>query len=68
MYITGDVKYHEARQVEIHQKGLIDVGHFASEIIVVDLLETSLARILASVGYDIKIRGFKKEVDPFKTV
>ncbi len=68
VYITGDVKYHEARQVEINHKGLIDVGHFASEIIVVDLLESSLSQALASVGYDIKIQGFKKEKDPFKTV
>lgn len=68
VYITGDVKYHEARQVEIHHKGLIDVGHFASEVIVVDLLESRLAQALSSVGYDIKIQGFKKEKDPFKTV
>ncbi|RLB93193.1 MAG: Nif3-like dinuclear metal center hexameric protein [Deltaproteobacteria bacterium] len=68
VYITGDVKYHEARQVEMNHKGLIDVGHFASEVIVVDLLESSLAQALASVGYDIKIQGFKKEKDPFKTV
>jgi dinuclear metal center YbgI/SA1388 family protein len=68
VYITGDVKYHEARQVEMNHKGLIDVGHFASEVIVVDLLESSLAHALASVGYDIKIQGFKKEKDPFKTV
>ena len=68
VYITGDVKYHEARQVEMNHKGLIDVGHFASEIIVVDLLESLLAQALASVGYDIKIQGFKKEKDPFKTV
>ena len=68
VYITGDVKYHEARQVEMNHKGLIDVGHFASEIIVVDLLESRLAQALASVGYDIKIQGFKKEKDPFKTV
>ena len=68
VYITGDVKYHEARQVEMYHKGLIDVGHFASEVIVVDLLESSLAQKLSSVGYDIKIQGFKKEKDPFKTV
>jgi len=68
VYITGDIKYHEARQVEMHGKGLIDVGHFASEIIVIDLLEDTLAHSLSSAGYDIKIKGFKKEKDPFKTV
>jgi GTP cyclohydrolase I len=68
VYITGDVKYHEARQIEMHHKGLIDVGHFASEIIVVDLFEAKLSQILSLVGYDIEIKGFKKEKDPFKTV
>jgi dinuclear metal center YbgI/SA1388 family protein len=68
VYITGDIKYHEARQVEMHHKGLIDVGHFASEAIVVDLLESSLAKAVESAGYDIRIKGFKKEKDPFKTV
>ncbi len=68
VYITGDVKYHEARQIEMGHKGLIDVGHFASEIIVVDLLERRLQQALPSVGYDIKVKGFKKEKDPFKTV
>ncbi|MCP3943188.1 MAG: Nif3-like dinuclear metal center hexameric protein [Desulfobacteraceae bacterium] len=68
VYITGDIKYHEARQVEIRHKGLIDVGHFASEIIVVDLLESCLAQTLSSSGYNIKIKGFKEEQDPFKTV
>ncbi len=68
VYITGDVKYHEARQIEMHHKALIDVGHFASEVIVVDLLETKLSQVLSSVGYDIEIKGYKKEKDPFKTV
>ncbi len=68
VYITGDVKYHEARQVEMHHKGLIDVGHFASEVIVIDLLRSRLAQSLLPAGYDIKIKGFKKEKDPFKTV
>ena len=68
VYITGDVKYHEARQIEMHHKALIDVGHFASEVIVVDLLETKLSQALASAGYDIEIKGYKKEKDPFTTV
>ena len=68
VYITGDVKYHEARKIEEFHKGLIDVGHFASEIIVVDLLTTKLQKALPSMGYDIRIKGFKKEKDPFKIV
>jgi len=68
VYITGDIKYHEARKIEDFNKGLIDVGHFASEIIVVDLLTTKLQKALPTMGYDIGIKGFKKEKDPFKIV
>ena len=68
VYITGDLKYHEARQVEMVHRGLIDVGHFASEIIVGDMLKNSLGQALSSVGYDITIKVFQKEKDPFKTV
>jgi dinuclear metal center YbgI/SA1388 family protein len=68
VYITGDVKYHEARKIETLYKGLIDVGHFASEIIVVDLLTNLLQQALPLKEYDIRIKGFKKEKDPFKIV
>jgi len=36
VYITGDIKYHEARLVEQNSKSLIDVGHFGSEHIAVE--------------------------------
>ncbi len=43
-YITGDIKYHHAKRVEdrIH---LIDVGHYGSEIIFVDLMYEKLKNI-----------------------
>lgn len=66
VYITGDVKYHEARKIEALGKGLMDVGHFASEIIGVDLLVSSLHQVFLSLGYQTQIKGFKGETDPFK--
>ena len=67
-YITGDLKYHEARDIEAHGKAVIDVGHFASEHIVVDLLQNRLELELPKAGFEIEIQGFKKEKDPFKTI
>jgi len=66
VYITGDVKYHEARKIELLGKGLMDVGHFASEIIGVDLLVSRLHQAFLSLGYQVQIKGFKGEKDPFK--
>lgn len=68
VYITGDLKYHEARDIEAHGKAVIDVGHFASEHIVVDLLQNRLEQELPAAGFNVKIQGFKKEKDPFKTI
>ncbi len=65
VYITGDIKYHEARRVEEYSKALIDVGHFGSENMVVDLLFDKLGQAIQKVGLNIQIEKFKKEKDPF---
>jgi len=65
VYITGDIKYHEARRVEEVSKGLIDVGHFGSEHIAVDLLFEKLSRAIKNAGLNIKIEKFENEKDPF---
>ncbi len=65
VYITGDIKYHEARLVEQNSKALIDVGHFGSEHIAVDLLSEKLSRALLKAGMNIEIEKYKKEKDPF---
>ncbi|MFA5904089.1 MAG: Nif3-like dinuclear metal center hexameric protein [Desulfobacula sp.] len=65
VFITGDVKYHDARRVEEHSKGMIDVGHFASEWMVIDLLFEKLSLTLRDSGFDIKLIKYKKEKDPF---
>ncbi|WP_299981371.1 Nif3-like dinuclear metal center hexameric protein [Desulfobacula sp.] len=65
VYITGDIKYHEARRVEEYSKGLIDVGHFGSEHMAIDLLFDKLGRAIQKAGLNIQIEKFKKEKDPF---
>ena len=65
VYITGDLKYHEARDIETCGRAAIDVGHFASEHIVIDLLVRKLEQAVSSGGYKIDIHGYTKEKDPF---
>lgn len=65
VYITGDIKYHEARLVEENSKALIDVGHFGSEHIAVDLLYEKLSHAVQKAGMDIEIKKYTKEKDPF---
>jgi dinuclear metal center YbgI/SA1388 family protein len=68
LFITGDIKYHEARLVQEHGKALIDVGHFASEIPAVDLLSNKMVKAASLAGYDLEIKGFNRETDPFVIV
>ncbi|MCG8633177.1 MAG: Nif3-like dinuclear metal center hexameric protein [Desulfobacterales bacterium] len=68
VFITGDLKYHEARDIEAKGKTVIDVGHFASEHIVIGLLRNRLTPSLKSLGCEIEIQDFKEEKDPFKII
>lgn len=65
VYITGDIKYHEARRIEEKGRALIDVGHFASEIAAVDLLYDRLKSACDHAGFEVEIIKYKKEKDPF---
>ncbi len=68
VYITGDIKYHEARKIEELSKGLIDVGHFGSEHMAIDLLYEKLRPALSKAGLNIDLVCFKNERDPFTIV
>ncbi|MBF0204806.1 MAG: Nif3-like dinuclear metal center hexameric protein, partial [Desulfamplus sp.] len=64
-YVTGDIKYHEAREIEQAGLGLIDVGHFASERIAVDLLCEKIKLSAIKKGICLEIEGFYADSDPF---
>jgi dinuclear metal center YbgI/SA1388 family protein len=64
-YLTGDVRYHDARSVEAAGKGLVDLGHFASERIVVNHLITYLKARLADCRPAVSIRAATCEKEPF---
>ncbi len=68
VYITGDLKYHEARDIESHGKSAIDVGHFSSESIAVELLKKRLGQMFDSRKYEILINTYDQERDPFLTI
>ncbi len=66
VFITGDVKYHEARMIEEKKSGMIDVGHFGSEHIAIQLLFDKL--FAASKEKDYEIIKYENESDPFNIV
>ena len=68
VYITGDLKYHEARDIESHGKSAVDVGHFFSESIAVELLKNRLGQMFEARKYEIVINTYDQEQDPFLTI
>jgi len=67
-YISGDLRYHDAREVEIAGRGLIDIGHFASEHLIVDILADRLAGELAKTAGVVTVEAYRLEKDPFITI
>ncbi|MFH1152212.1 MAG: Nif3-like dinuclear metal center hexameric protein [Pseudomonadota bacterium] len=68
VFITGDIKYHDARDVELAGLGLIDVGHFASEALVVDFFSEVLGQAASTAGHRLEIFKFDREKDPFVSI
>lgn len=56
--ITGDLKYHEARDAEAMNLAIIDAGHFGTESIVGDMLCTLLRGIFQEKGMNVEISAF----------
>jgi len=65
-YITGDVKFHEAQRALAAGLSLIDVGHFASERLVVQPLADYLRSEAAKEGFSSKVLVATGEKDPFR--
>jgi putative NIF3 family GTP cyclohydrolase 1 type 2 len=68
VYITGDIKYHEAQRATEAGLALIDVGHFASERVVLDSLAVYLRSQVARNEFSVEVRVASHEKDPFWSV
>jgi len=69
LLLTGDVKYHDARDAEAHGIALIDAGHFGTEIIMAEAVQKRLQKSLRDAGYaDCHVITCTEESDPFKLI
>jgi len=68
VFVSGDLQYHSARAVEARGRALVDVGHFASERIVIDMLAGRLQALLKNRGWSVTIHKSKIEKDPFAII
>lgn len=63
--VTGDVRYHDAREAMDLGIAVLDAGHFATEILAVAGMATALRDSLQERGYCCEILEHRGERDPF---
>lgn len=64
--VTGDIKYHDARQAEELGLALIDAGHFATEKIMIEQVTDALRSAAEKKHWDIKFEAYPGEEEPFR--
>lgn len=65
VYVTGDVKYHDAREAETLGIAVIDAGHFATERLMIEGLSNRLRLELATLKMEAEVIPCLAEKDPF---
>lgn len=68
VYVTGDVRYHDAREVEAYGRGIIDIGHYESEHILLQSFAKQLTDQMSASGMDVLVEACVSEQAPFTTI
>jgi putative NIF3 family GTP cyclohydrolase 1 type 2 len=64
-FISGDLRYHEARDIETARRGAVDVGHFHSEHLMTAAIAQRLQRALGRRHPRLRVQACPLEKDPF---
>ncbi|MCD6435942.1 MAG: Nif3-like dinuclear metal center hexameric protein, partial [Clostridiales bacterium] len=65
VYITGDLKYHEAQKARLKGINIVDAGHFDTEQFFMEEFANILRREFERQSYDVVIINSKIDIDPF---
>jgi dinuclear metal center YbgI/SA1388 family protein len=65
LMVTGDVKYHEAREAEAMGMAILDAGHFATELPMVQGLAAALRGALEAKRFETEVVAYQGEREPF---
>jgi dinuclear metal center YbgI/SA1388 family protein len=66
LLVTGDIKYHDAQEACLLGISIVDIGHFASELPMVEGLKAVLERDARNKGFDVEFVSCRSERDPFR--
>jgi dinuclear metal center YbgI/SA1388 family protein len=64
--VTGDIKYHDARQAEELGIALIDAGHFATESLMIEQVAAALQAAARQRHWEVVFEAYSGEQDPFR--
>jgi dinuclear metal center YbgI/SA1388 family protein len=67
-YVSGDLHYHDARDAQAYSRGLLDIGHFASEHIMVQMLVQRLRMVMEEKNLGVLVDACGLEKDPFRII
>jgi dinuclear metal center YbgI/SA1388 family protein len=68
VYISGDLHYHDARTTQDFGRGLIDIGHFPSERIMIESVADQLRETAGFEDWPVSIEPCYLEKDPFEYI
>ena len=68
LYLTGDLKYHEAQDIAAQGLLVVDGGHFYTERVIVLKLAERIRREAAKRGWDLEVLEDSKAEDIFKNL
>jgi dinuclear metal center YbgI/SA1388 family protein len=68
VFVSGDLRYHDARAAESAGKALIDIGHFPSEHLMIEPVCDYLHRRLSTAAWEVRVEACQLEKDPFAMI
>jgi dinuclear metal center YbgI/SA1388 family protein len=68
VFITGDLRYHDAREIEAAGRCAIDIGHFHSEHLMAAAVAQRIQKALVRRRARIRVQTYSDEKEPFRTI
>jgi dinuclear metal center YbgI/SA1388 family protein len=68
LFLTGDIKYHDAREAQALGIALLDAGHFATERLMIQGLSIRLEKEFAKRKLEVEVLRCTEELDPFEVI
>ncbi|MEJ2069762.1 MAG: Nif3-like dinuclear metal center hexameric protein [Syntrophobacterales bacterium] len=68
VYVTGEVRHHQAVPRPSEEFAIIEVGHFASEVVFMPAWAEQVAGLLQEDGLEVQVRTVVGETPPFQVI